>query len=163
MLLLAVPRYVTNLQQEQAHGLPYPDDPVDQYRATHGLDNSTRKPRSNDLTTMVEAQLGKPTHLLEEDKLKQFLQVGTDGLEYRELASSLQVLPTSWAVWAAAAVVIVHDDDYDVDGAAGRLGDDDMACFQPHAPATLPVHQLIAACLPPTCPLPTCPRGRGPC
>lgn len=102
-LLPAVPRYVTNLQQEQAHGLPYPDDPVDQYRATHGLDNSTRKPRSNDLTTMVEAQLGKPTHLLEEDKLKQFLQVGTwPGWHVESLLACCECWLVSWAVWGAA-------------------------------------------------------------
>jgi hypothetical protein len=34
--------------------------------------------KSNDLATFVEARLGKPSHLLEGDKLKQFLaQVGT--------------------------------------------------------------------------------------
>lgn len=34
--------------------------------------------KSNDLATFVEARLGKPSHLLEGDKLKQFLaQVST--------------------------------------------------------------------------------------
>jgi hypothetical protein len=72
-------RYTAHLGQEQARGLDYPDEPVSQWRATHAPDSSTRKPRSNDLTTLVEAQLGKPTHLLEEDKLAQFLQVRLTG------------------------------------------------------------------------------------
>jgi hypothetical protein len=42
--------------------------------------------KSNDLATFVEARLGKPSHLLEGDKLKQFLANNGKVLRF-------------WAVW----------------------------------------------------------------
>ncbi|KAF6256559.1 hypothetical protein COO60DRAFT_1627135 [Scenedesmus sp. NREL 46B-D3] len=50
----------------------YPGDPVDEYRQRFGLASAPVK-KSNDLATFVEARLGKPSHLLEGDRLKQFL------------------------------------------------------------------------------------------
>ncbi|KAF8065932.1 efhc2 [Scenedesmus sp. PABB004] len=50
----------------------YPADPVEQYREQFGL-SSTPVKKGNDLATFVEARLGKPSHLLEDDRLRQFL------------------------------------------------------------------------------------------
>eukprot|EP00879_Flechtneria_rotunda_P003529 GHRR01003761.1.p1 GENE.GHRR01003761.1~~GHRR01003761.1.p1 ORF type:complete len:637 (+),score=222.63 GHRR01003761.1:163-2073(+) len=66
--------YAENMGTEQAPAGGYPEDPVEQYREHFGLTSSPTKPKTNDLATFVEARLGKPSHLLEGDRLKQFLQ-----------------------------------------------------------------------------------------
>ncbi|KIY98702.1 EF-hand domain-containing protein 1 [Monoraphidium neglectum] len=62
-----------NLQLEQADAQGYPSDQVDAYRTKFGLTSTGPSKKSNDLATFVEARLGKPSHLLEGDKLRQFI------------------------------------------------------------------------------------------
>ncbi|KAG2435098.1 hypothetical protein HXX76_007184 [Chlamydomonas incerta] len=83
--------------KEQGPPLPYPGDPVDVYRATFGM-NRGRAPearedspgsttrRVNDFKAYVEARLGKPSHLLDGDRLRQFLENNKKVLRF-------------WCVW----------------------------------------------------------------
>eukprot|EP00775_Hariotina_reticulata_P011400 gene11400-11548_t len=64
--------YAEQLDVELGPAGDYPADPVDHYRQHFGL-TSTPVKKSNDLGTFVEARLGKPSHLLGGDRLKQFL------------------------------------------------------------------------------------------
>ncbi|WIA37576.1 hypothetical protein OEZ86_014482 [Tetradesmus obliquus] len=64
--------YAEKMDQQLAAPGDYPGDPVDDYRQRFALTTAPVK-KSNDLATFVEARLGKPSHLLEGDRLKQFL------------------------------------------------------------------------------------------
>mmetsp|Transcript_2187 Transcript_2187/g.5552 ORF Transcript_2187/g.5552 Transcript_2187/m.5552 type:complete len:646 (+) Transcript_2187:132-2069(+) len=72
--------YEDNMSTTLQPALPYPDDPVDQYRSTFGLtkgakgSGGTTNQRLDDFKGYIEARLGKPSHLLEGDKLRQFLE-----------------------------------------------------------------------------------------
>jgi hypothetical protein len=86
---------MTNLSKEQGSPEPYPDDPIDTYRQTFGMnkgrigpgfDNAaseetqrkggggTTTSRVNDFKAYIEARLGKASHLLNGDRLRQFLE-----------------------------------------------------------------------------------------
>ncbi|KAI8464444.1 MAG: hypothetical protein J3K34DRAFT_526184 [Monoraphidium minutum] len=65
--------YRDTLQLEQADALGYPADQVDAYRTKFALTGAAPTTKSTDLATFVEARLGKPSHLLEGDKLRQFI------------------------------------------------------------------------------------------
>lgn len=71
-----------SLSIELAPALAYPDDPITTYRAKFGLnrglktgtvDNSTTQ-RLDDFKSYMEARLGKPSHLLDADRLRQWLE-----------------------------------------------------------------------------------------
>mmetsp|Transcript_4241 Transcript_4241/g.7013 ORF Transcript_4241/g.7013 Transcript_4241/m.7013 type:complete len:624 (-) Transcript_4241:564-2435(-) len=68
--------YCANYNREMSEALPYPNDPVDNYRATFGLTRSSGNTtnRMDDFKRYIEARLGKPSHLLNGDKLRQFLE-----------------------------------------------------------------------------------------
>uniref|UniRef100_A0A7S0S6H3 EF-hand domain-containing protein n=1 Tax=Chlamydomonas leiostraca TaxID=1034604 RepID=A0A7S0S6H3_9CHLO len=71
--------YKDNLGLDMSGPLPYPDDPVDAYRATFGLTRGpkgvgTTTQRMDDFKSYIEARLGKPSHLLDGDRLRQFLE-----------------------------------------------------------------------------------------
>jgi hypothetical protein len=68
--------FLTNSGIEVPADLPYPDDPIDDYRATIAKKNKAGgapNPRYDDLTRFIEAKLGKATNALNPDKLKSFL------------------------------------------------------------------------------------------
>lgn len=71
--------------RDQGAPLPYPDDPIDMYRTTFGLTkkglgNTTgggggsTTQRMDDFKSYMEARLGKPSHLLDGDRLRKFLE-----------------------------------------------------------------------------------------
>jgi len=84
--------YQDKLSIEQGPTLSYPDDPIDAYRATFNINKakmastaataiassengpSSLTRRVNDFKSYIEARLGKPSHLLEGDRLRQFLE-----------------------------------------------------------------------------------------
>ncbi|GMH37490.1 hypothetical protein BSKO_05363 [Bryopsis sp. KO-2023] len=55
---------------------PYPSDPIDLYKETYKKKQTgiPPNPRVDDLTRFLEAKLGKPPNVLEEDRLRQFLE-----------------------------------------------------------------------------------------
>eukprot|EP00955_Chlamydomonas_euryale_P010403 111758-Chlamydomonas_euryale.AAC.6 len=85
---------------EQGSPLGYPDDPVDAYRSTFGLNRGkgvtapmqgggnygSNTDRLDDFKQFMEARLGKPSHLLSDDRYAQFL------------ANNKKVL-RFWCVW----------------------------------------------------------------
>ncbi|GIL45577.1 hypothetical protein Vafri_2780 [Volvox africanus] len=86
--------YLASKGKEQPSALPYPDDPVDGYRTAFGMNRGraddasagTLTRRMNDFKAYVEARLGKPSHLLDGDKLRQFLENNKKVLRF-------------WCVW----------------------------------------------------------------
>ncbi|PNH03302.1 EF-hand domain-containing family member C2 [Tetrabaena socialis] len=82
------------LGKEQVAPLPYPGDPVDAYRTAFGINRGrageenvgTLTRRMNDFKAYVEARLGKPSHLLDGDRLRQFLENNKKVLRF-------------WCVW----------------------------------------------------------------
>ncbi|KAL6762171.1 hypothetical protein V8C86DRAFT_2521922 [Haematococcus lacustris] len=81
--------YKECLNVDLAGAMPYPDDPVDNYRATFGLTRggkSTQTMRMDDFKSYVEARLGKPSHLLDGDRLRQFLEHNKQVLRF-------------WCIW----------------------------------------------------------------
>lgn len=92
--------YAGALGMELASPLPYPDDPVDAYRTTFGLNRglktdgflktgnttATDQGRMDDFKRYMEARLGKASHLLSEDKYRQFLENNKKVLRF-------------WCVW----------------------------------------------------------------
>ncbi|EFJ52449.1 hypothetical protein VOLCADRAFT_79034 [Volvox carteri f. nagariensis] len=86
--------YLAGKGKEQGAALPYPDDPVDGYRTAFGMNRGraddttagTLTRRMNDFKAYVEARLGKPSHLLDGDRLRQFLENNKKVLRF-------------WCVW----------------------------------------------------------------
>lgn len=81
--------YKLNLGREFGTPLGYPDDPVDQYRATFGLTRGksiSTTQRLDDFKSYIEARLGKPSHLLNGDRLRQFLEHNKQVLRF-------------WCIW----------------------------------------------------------------
>lgn len=83
--------YAANASYQQAAALPYPDDPINEFRDTFNLSQKRvargpPNPRSDDFARFVEAKLGKPPHVLEPDRLKQFLDNNRKVLRF-------------WCVW----------------------------------------------------------------
>ncbi|KAG2501001.1 hypothetical protein HYH03_000822 [Edaphochlamys debaryana] len=85
--------------KDLASPLGYPNDPVDNFRTTFGMNRGRAPPgseldpstgtttrRLNDFKAYVEARLGKPSHLLDGDKLRQFLENNKKVLRF-------------WCVW----------------------------------------------------------------
>jgi len=73
--------YMAARGKEQGGALPYPEDPVDGFRTTFGLHKKTGSggpgattQRMDDFKYYMEARLGKPSHLLSSDRLRQFLE-----------------------------------------------------------------------------------------
>mmetsp|Transcript_40195 Transcript_40195/g.89186 ORF Transcript_40195/g.89186 Transcript_40195/m.89186 type:complete len:635 (-) Transcript_40195:736-2640(-) len=88
--------YNVNLGVDLSSPLPYPDDPVDAYRTNFGLTKGkagatasaagTLTQRMDDFKSYMEARLGKPSHLLEGDRLRKFLENNRKVLRF-------------WCVW----------------------------------------------------------------
>ncbi|GAX85745.1 hypothetical protein CEUSTIGMA_g13160.t1 [Chlamydomonas eustigma] len=75
--------YIARHGKEQGPPMPYPDDPVDAYRTTFGMNRGLKTgvaspgsttQRLDDFKSYMEARLGKASHMLGDDKLRQWLE-----------------------------------------------------------------------------------------